>query len=252
AESLLRELLADRRAGPSDRARAHGLLGDVLDAAGSYDQAFNAYSACNELLLQIHRRYAGGTSMLEYARALTAALTQVTPQWARAAIPAPEPLAGSAAADHVFLIGFPRSGTTLLEVLLDGHPRVASLEEHELLTESVLRFMREPLDLGPLAHSGEAELRALRVAYWERVRVGGADVAGKIFVDKHPVNTLKLPLIARLFPRAKILFACRDPRDVVLSCFRRRFRMNPAMYQMLTLDGAAHFYDAVMDFAERA
>ena len=160
AESLLRELLADRRAGPSDRARAHGLLGDVLDAAGSYDQAFNAYSACNELLLQIHRRYAGGTSMLEYARALTAALTQVTPQWARAAIPAPEPLAGSAAADHVFLIGFPRSGTTLLEVLLDGHPRVASLEEHELLTESVLRFMREPLDLGPLAHSGEAELRA--------------------------------------------------------------------------------------------
>src|SRR5205823_7949719 len=65
-------------------------------------------------------------------------------------------------------------------------------------------------------------------------------------------NTLKLPLIARLFPRAKILFACRDPRDVVLSCFRRRFRMNPAMYQMLTLDGAAHFYDAVMDFAERA
>jgi hypothetical protein len=127
-----------------------------------------------------------------------------------------------------------------------------SLEEHELLTEAVLRFMREPLDLEPLALSGEDELHALRVAYWERVRAGGVDVAGKVFVDKHPLNTLKLPLIARLFPRAKILFVCRDPRDVVLSCFRRRFMMNPAMYQMLTLGGAARFYDAVMDFADRA
>jgi len=63
------------------------------------------------------------------------------------------------------------------------------------------------------------------------------------------LNTLKLPLIARLFPRAKILFACRDPRDVVLSCFRRRFQMNAAMYELLTLRGAAAFYDAVMEFA---
>jgi hypothetical protein len=76
-------------------------------------------------------------------------------------------------------------------------------------------------------------------------------VAGKMFVDKYPLNTLKLPLIARLFPRAKVLFASRDPRDVVLSCFRRRFKMNPAMYELLTLPGAAAFYDAVMHFADR-
>jgi hypothetical protein len=73
-----------------------------------------------------------------------------------------------------------------------------------------------------------------------------------VFVDKHPLNTLKLPLIARLFPRAKILFACRDPRDVVLSCFRRRFNMNSAMYELLTLQGAAAFYDAVMELAGQA
>jgi hypothetical protein len=83
------------------------------------------------------------------------------------------------------------------------------------------------------------------------VRNAGVDPAGKVFIDKHPLNTLKLPLIARLFPRAKILFACRDPRDVVLSCFRRRFKMNPAMYELLTLPGAAAFYDAVMGFAEK-
>jgi tetratricopeptide (TPR) repeat protein len=249
AEARLRDLLADPRAGPTDRARALGLLGDVLDAAARYDEAFHAYRACNESLRLTHRRFAAGTGMLEYTRSLTAAWAEVAPRWTH--VPAPEPIAAGAV-DHVLLIGFPRSGTTLLEVVLDGHPDVVSLEEHELLTEGVLSFMREPLDLGPLARSEEGELRALRAAYWERVRSGGVDVAGKIFLDKHPLNTLKLPLIARLFPRAKILFVCRDPRDVVLSCFRRRFMMNAAMYQMLTLSGAAEFYDAVMDFADRA
>jgi len=247
AENLLRGLLADPRAGPSDRARAQGLLGDVLDAAGRYGEAFAAYSACNEALRNIHRQFGAGTSILAYTHALSAALSAVAPQWpARAS-----PLTG-APAGHVFLIGFPRSGTTFLEVVLDGHPRVNGLEEHELLTDGVLKYMSEPLDLRSLARASEQELQSLRTAYWERVRSAGVDVAGKVFLDKHPLNTLKLPLIARLFPRSKILFVNRDPRDVVLSCFRRRFRMNPAMYQMLTLAGAAQFYDAVMDFAGRA
>lgn len=55
-----------------------------------------------------------------------------------------------------------------------------------------------------------------------------------------------LPVVAKLFPDARILFALRDPRDVVLSCFRRRFALNPAMYELLTLDGAARVYDATM------
>jgi len=251
AEHLLRALLADRRAGALDRARAQGLLGDALDAAARYPEALEAYSACNESLRHIHRRFAAGTSILEYTRTLTATWTAVAPQWSAAAAPEPHSVAG-AAAEHVLLLGFPRSGTTLLEVVFDGHADVVSLEEQDLLTEGVLRFMREPLDLEPLARASERELAALRAAYWERVRAAGVEVAGKLFLDKHPLNTLKLPLIARLFPRAKILFACRDPRDVVLSCFRRRFRMNTAMYQLLTLEGAARFYDAVMDFAERA
>src|SRR6185437_8379000 len=58
-------------------------------------------------------------------------------------------------------------------------------------------------------------------------------------------NSLKLPLIAHLFPGAKILFACRDPRDIVLSCFCHRFGMSAPTYELLTLEGAARFYDAV-------
>jgi tetratricopeptide (TPR) repeat protein len=242
AETALRALLADPRAGAIDRARACGLLGDVLDAAGRYAGAFEAYAACNELLRQIHRRHDRG--MLAYGEALLAAEAAAgTARWAGAEAPA------APVREHVFLIGFPRSGTTLLEVVLDGHPEVASLEEHELLVDGVLHFLGEPLDLGRLARADEAELAPLRAGYWRRAQASGVGLAGKVFIDKHPLHTLKLPLIARLFPQAKILFAERDPRDVVLSCFRRRFRMNPAMYELLTLPGAAALYDLTLRFA---
>jgi tetratricopeptide (TPR) repeat protein len=255
AESLLQGLIMDSRAGPSDRARASGLLGDVLDAAARYTEAFDAYRTCNEALRQIHRRFAAGPGMPAYVAALTAALGDAgSDRWPSRAAPAPPdyPATCGEPREHVFLLGFPRSGTTLLEVVLDGHPEVASLEEHELLTVGVRQFMREPVNLQPLLDADEKQLTAPRAAYWDGVRRAGVDVAGKVFVDKHPLNTLKLPLIARLFPRARILFACRDPRDVVLSCFRRRFAMNPAMYELLTLSGAADFYAAVMAFAARA
>ncbi|MDP9007444.1 MAG: sulfotransferase [Pseudomonadota bacterium] len=243
AEKMLRLLIIDSRAGPSDRARATGLLADVLDAGGRYDEAFEAYDACNQALRHIHRRFAA-SNVLGYTRALTAAMEKLDAHpWGVV------PEAPPAAAGHVFLLGFPRTGTTLVEVVLDGNPRVVSLEEHELLADGVLAFMREPLNFDALAHAGEPAVNALREAYWRRVRSAGIDVAGKVFVDKHPLNSLKLPLIVKLFPRAKILFAVRDPRDVTLSCFRRRFQMNPSMYEFLTVPGAAAFYAAAMKFA---
>jgi Flp pilus assembly protein TadD len=249
AETLLRQMIVDPRAGQLDRARAGGLLGDVLDAAGRYAEAFDAYTTCNEGLRRIYSRFADGASVLAYTRALSAGMRNAAPHHS---LNSAAPDAAADPVEHVFLLGFPRSGTTLLEVALDGHPKIASIEEHELLADGVLRFMREPSNLEPLARADETQLQASRTAYWDGVRRAGVDAAGKVFVDKHPLNTLKLPLIARLFPRAKILFACRDPRDVVLSCFRRRFNMNSAMYELLTLQGAAAFYDAVMELAGQA
>jgi tetratricopeptide (TPR) repeat protein len=250
AEAALHGVIIDSRAGALDRARASGLLGDVLDAAGRYPHAFDAYAACNQALQQIHRRFAAGSHITGYARSLTGAIQRLSrDSW---------PLRGKTEAmatdprSHVFLIGFPRSGTTLLEVVLDGHPGVVSLEENELFTDGVLRFMREPLDLQALMQAGDAQLDELRAAYWRGARQGGVEPSGRVFIDKHPLNTLKLPLIAKLFPRAKVLFAVRDPRDVILSCFRRRFKMNPAMYELLSLSGAANLYDAVMSVAETA
>jgi hypothetical protein len=93
-------------------------------------------------------------------------------------------------------------------------------------------------------------LEPYRQAYWRRVREFSLDPAGKVFVDKHPLGAIRLPLSYKMFPGAKIIFALRDPRDVVLSCFRRSFNMNANMYELTTLEGAARLYDTVMTAGE--
>jgi len=257
AEVRLRALLTDPRLAPIERAYATGLLGDVLDAKSLPAEAFAAYSACNQQLQrEFAARFSEGPSALEFAISLTRYFERVPPASGRAGTaPLPNPPASRQGASdpsgHVFLLGFPRSGTTLLEVVLEGHPDVVSLEENELLIDAVREFMRRPSDLDRLMRADSGLLQPLRDAYWRLVARAGVDVAGKVFVDKHPLNTLKLPLIARLFPQAKILFACRDPRDVVLSCFRHRFKMTAPIYELLTLEGAARYYDAVMGLSVR-
>ena len=245
AESRLRALLARTDLNPEQRAFAGGLLGDALDAQGRMADAFAAYTDSNEVQrVAFAPRFASeNPTARQYAEQLAEYLRGTEPARWRAAPPA---AAATPAAGHIFVLGFLRSGTSLLEVILEGHPQVVSVEESESLIDSVQQFMQQPQDLQRLEHAPQARLNALRDAYWRRVAQTGADVTGKIFVDKNPLNTLKLPLIAWLFPQAKILFACRDPRDIVLSCFRHRFRMSAPIYELLTLDGAARYYDAVM------
>ncbi|HET9106150.1 MAG TPA: sulfotransferase [Steroidobacteraceae bacterium] len=246
AESRIRTLLSRSDLDARFRAHANGLLGDALDAQSRTAEAFAAYSLCNEMLREAHApEFNVQPSATQYVRSLVEHLRHAdSSAWRDQPPQQPGP-----ASDHIFVLGFPRSGTTLLEVVLEGHPRVTSLEENELLMDGVLRFMQRPADLDGLLRCPPSTLNELRAMYWRRVAAGGVDVTGKVFVDKNPLNTLKLPLIARLFPRAKILLACRDPRDVVLSCFRHRFFMSAPIYELLTLQGAADYYDAVMRLA---
>jgi tetratricopeptide (TPR) repeat protein len=250
SETRIRELLQDSRLTGLERAHANGLLGDILDAQNRPEEAFEAYTACNEeLRRQYADLYTGQDRALVYVQSMLRYFERPgAPRWKSRPPPAPN---FSGVREHVFLLGFPRSGTTLLEVILEGHPEVVSLEEHELLIDPVQEFMRRPDDLDVLLQASPAMLEASRAAYWRRVAQHGAVVAGKVFVDKYPLNTLKLPLIARLFPDAKVLIAGRDPRDIVLSCFRHRFRMSAPIYELLTIESAARYYDAVMQLLIR-
>lgn len=242
AEARVRELLGNGDLTIPQRAHAQGLLGDILDSAGRYEEAFAAYSGCNEMLRALHAgRY---ESALRYARALGGWLEK-SPVAAPRASTAQDGGGNHGPSAHIFVVGFPRSGTALLDVVLAGNPAVVGLSERELLLDAVHAFMHRPEDFAGLAHASPATLDRLRQAYWARVAAEGLDTAGKVFVDTCALNSLKLPIIARLFPRAKILYAVRDPRDVVLSCFSHRFGMSAPVFELLTIEGAASYYDAV-------
>ena len=248
AENRMRELLDDPRPSPLERAQAMSMLGDALDEQRKVGEAFQVYCAGNLQKQQLYAsRFGAGTTTTDFVRQTITVLDGL--EHRRQSAVGQASAASGTAKEHVFLLGFPRSGTTLLEQVLASHASVETLEERESLIDAAREFMRRPTDLATLCSAPEHQLQKHRNNYWQHVLAAGAHVSEKIFVDKHPLNTLKLPLIARLFPHAKILFAVRDPRDVVLSCFRRRFRMNAPMYQFLTLAGAAALYDAAMQLA---
>jgi hypothetical protein len=149
----------------------------------------------------------------------------------------------------VFLVGFPRSGTTLLEQALAGHPRLAALEEAPTLAEPYDALMTGPEGLERLARLSAEEAARWRAAYWRIVDAGCPEARGRVFLDKAPAGTLSLPLVAKLFPDARVLFALRDPRDVALSCFRSSFQMNALTYAFTDLAETARCYAASMAMA---
>ena len=156
-----------------------------------------------------------------------------------AVLDAPTPAASSPfrTPAPIFLVGFPRSGTTLLDQILSSHSGLCCMEEKEIFAESVADVL-----MGG-ASPDALDVEARRADYWARVL---EPLGERLLVDKLPLNIIFLPLIARVFPDAKIIFALRDPRDVILSCFQQRFGMNAAMAQFLDLGNAAAYYDLVM------
>lgn len=250
AEQKFLAILRDTSLAPFERYQAHGFYGDLLHTQKRFPEAFEAYAKSNA---ELHRasaaQFEGKPRTIHTIRWLTDHFEETpSTRWRDACQPVEDP--DRPVAGHVFLLGYPRSGTTLLEQVLASHPDMITLEEREAFFDSALEFMAHPSGMDRLADLDAAGVAKWRKAYWERVRSFGLDVRGKVFVDKLPFNTLKLPLVAKLFPEAKVLLALRDPRDVVLSCFRRRFRMNPYVYDMLVLDDAARFYDATMRLCE--
>jgi hypothetical protein len=251
AGARLSTLSQDPALTPLNRSIVLGMIGDLRDAENRPADAFAAYVASNGELKALHVdqfEAPGQETALDQVRRLTA--------WFEAAdlepwreVPPARPRAADPKA-HVFLVGFPRSGTTLLENVLAAHPEVVSLEERDCLASAEVAYLSSAGGLERLARIGSGEAMRQRDAYWAAVRGFGVEPRGKVFIDKMPLSSRLLPLVAKLFPNARILFAIRDPRDVVLSCFRRRFGMNPSMYQLLTLEGAATYYDAVMRLSE--
>lgn len=219
---------------------------DALDKQGEYDAAF-------AIICEHNRRKRRDVGTPRFVRALDDARRlrkhfEASSPWLRTPALHKSSLAPSG---HVFVVGFMRSGTTLLATALASHDMVVAADEVDFFSDTARAFLTSEKGLNDLAELPDAKIEDWQRRYWEGVAASGLSVAGSTFVEKMPLNSIRLPLISRLFPEAKILYALRDPRDVVLSCIRQKFELTQASYEFLDLEDCARFYSEVMHLVER-
>jgi len=241
AESGLRDLLASEPRHPFVRYAARYELAQVLDRTDRFDEAMARLNEAKSIVLALTdtgllmRAY---DRSAESIRSFTARQPKnVLDTWARS-FPSlkREPIPTLA-----FLGGHPRSGTTLLEQILDAHPGAAALDEPTAFLEVLQPEFHKSSQLsGP-------RLNVLRRDYLQALRADlGADAAGKVLIDKNPSPTARLPLWLRVFPELRVLIALRDPRDVVLSCYFQNLPLNSTNVNFLSLDRLAKHYADLM------
>ena len=153
--------------------------------------------------------------------------------------------------DPVFMLGFPRSGTTLLEQALDSHPNITTLSEQQTLTAIVESIAKDNIEYYPklLANISLNHAESLRQEYFSSVNELTNNTTN-IVVDKLPIYSIHLPLINTLFPNAKIILSIRHPMDVILSNFQQYYAPNNEMSFLTTIDDCLDRYLSVFNFIE--
>jgi hypothetical protein len=203
-------------------------LGEVLEGRGRGEEAFAAYAAGNRL-----RREGLGPAVAE-AAAANATSAQFIARRFDAAHMSANVGGGHPSAAPIFIVGFPRSGSTLIEQILASHPEVQGLGETGVLPR--LADEAPPGRFRDLAESYLAELR-------ER----GWDGASR-FVDKTLENYLHVGLIRLTFPNAMILHSTRDPIDTGYACWRQVFTSgNETLYDFGDIAAEYRRYQGLMD-----
>jgi tetratricopeptide (TPR) repeat protein len=246
AEATMRSFITKPLPSISLHSQCWYELGTNLDRQGRYDEAMAAFvNAKNPLRPQqgpllsqlklLHDRFKIIESSVsrESFQRWFGAMPDLTP---------PRPLA--------FLCGHARSGTTLLEQVLDAHPDIISEEETDIFFDEVFAPLKraappEATMVPILEATNIPTLQRLRSTYFDIMeRSLGEKINGRILVDKNPGRTFWIPALVRVFPEIKLLVALRDPRDIVMSGFMlaHPHPLNPATASLLTLEGAAHHY----------
>lgn len=242
AERRLRDLLASDPEHPFVRYACRYELAQVLDRTDRFDEAMQWLSQAKQivgaltdtrLLTESYDSEAAATR-----RFVTSLPRNILQTWAtyfpeRKRDPIPR---------LAFLGGHPRSGTTLLEQILDAHPDVAALDEPTAFVEVL-----QPAFHATKEHSSN-RINVLRRLYLEALRQELGDQAeGKLLVDKNPSPTAGLPVWLRVFPELRVLIALRDPRDVVLSCYFQNIPLNTVNVNFLSFERLARHYADLME-----
>lgn len=238
------ELLIDSGALTEDeRAGIFNKLGKLYDRLGDYDRAYESFEAC-------HRIDSGGIPESD-----TTAYYDIINRYRKVTTPGnvivwQQNMPKNDLPSPIFLVGFHRSGTTLVERMIATHPDVRVSSEEGLLEDVISRLnaitgssLGYPYNLNDLT---KEQVTVLQDEYWRMARQKCDAMPDRRFLDKSPLNIIDLCLIYRIFPDARIVVMLRDPRDVCLSCFMQRFDRNQATVNFLDLESTVRFYDATM------
>lgn len=240
------DVASDATADPSAWAALSFERGKVLDASGACDEAITALAsahACAEHAFAMRFRGLGAGHRLAWLDE-------------RLAAPAPDdwraPIDDDLPQDPLFLVGFPRSGTTLLESALDSHPGLDGLDERPAL-EHAIALLKAQGCTAPesLSRVSMPQLHDARVAYWRKVEDYMARTPSGRLLDKYPLHLGRIPYIARLFPQSACVLLLRHPCDCVLSCYMQNFGMNGGVLSFSNLDIAARTYADIMGYWEQ-
>jgi len=248
AEGRIRPLLGNASLDTwSTRIRGWYELGAILDRQGRYDEAMAALVEAKALIRPQAGPYV--TAQQSVQRLLKQAETDITEAVLRRwfeegrALGPPRRLA--------LLCGHPRSGTTLLEQVLDSHPDMTSAEETAIFFETYLLLKRGlPADTPMLSVLDPATPELLKEArgnyFGSMERFMGGSQRERLLIDKNPSLTALVPAMVRALPETRFLTALRDPRDVCLSCFMQPLPLNQTSAVFLTLEGTVEEYASIM------
>ena len=216
-------------------------LGTVLDRLGRYEEAWTRFERGNRIAVQ--RAPKGAADPGPFLSTLDAFAGAISDGWPARWTPLSE-----VEPPAVFMVGFPRSGTTLLDQILDAHPDARVIEERPVLSSVGAGFVaRGGGTLGErLAALDEAGAGRLRAEYTAKLARWGGENRPRVVIDKMPLNIIYLPLALRLYPNAKVILSLRHPCDCCLSCFMQSIKLNSAMASFTSMEGATGFYARVM------
>ena len=238
-ESLLNQGLS-----PLNKSIVLNQLGQCHDLAEQWDSAWARFQQSNETLRAHHPHGTpldNGSYGLETIKQIQIWIKSQPPsRWSGFELETSD--------EPVFLVGFPRSGTTLLDQALSAHPDIEVLEELELL-DPVRRKWVDRDGLLNLSQMNTEDIHSSREMYLAERQSHRTDLNKPLVIDKLPLNLVYLFLIYRLFPRSHILFVLRDPRDACLSCYFQAFDLQGAMPYFLDFADTTNYYGSAMSLA---
>ncbi|TGD72291.1 sulfotransferase family protein [Mangrovimicrobium sediminis] len=236
-QARLEALAADPALGAVDRLYIGHALSRLYEQRGDYPAAFAAL--CEAKNAQRER--------IAYDRAQDEALFAALQQGFTAADPEPRPPQQDWT--PLFIVGMPRSGTTLVERMLSAHPAIAGLGELQDFPHAVKAASgeRSPRVLDPAVIAGALEADPEQIARTYRNALetrGGTPAPGtRYLADKQPLNVLQLGFILRALPAARVIIVRRDPLDTCLANYRQLFAVNFSYYNYAyDIADTAHYY----------